>query len=227
MVPEDPSHVADPQQVSIPQRNFATRLAADLAGHSGEAGRASDQLREIAMSETPSPPDDALKNVILALLDENRIMCLATLRPDGWPQATMVGYAHDDMALYFAVGRTSQKLSNIQHDPRVSIAIGHDTPKRIRGLSMAARVTEVTDFEEVGRLNAILHARYPEQAVFAPREASSALLKATPKLVSIVDLTKGPGKPQLVTLESETLVRPAKEGGSEIPPGVGPPGALG
>lgn len=135
-------------------------------------------------------------------------MCIATVRPDGWPQATMVGYVHDDLALYFAVARTSQKLSNIQQDPRVSIAIGHDTPKRIRGLSMSARVTEVTDAEEIARLNIILRARYPEQSVFAPREASSALLKATPRIVSIIDLPRGAGQPQLVTLDRETTVRP-------------------
>lgn len=93
---------------------------------------------------------------------------------NGWPQATMVGYVHDDLTLYFAVARSSQKLSNIWHDPRASIAIGHDTPQRIRGLSMAARVAEVTDLEQIARRNAILHARYPEQSVFAPREASAA-----------------------------------------------------
>lgn len=161
------------------------------------------------MSGNASPPNESLKQQILALLAENRVMCLATLRPDGWPQATMVGYVNDDLTLYFAVARSSQKLSNIQHDPRVSIAIGHDTPKRIRGLSMAARVSEVTDFEEVARLNAVLHARYPEQMVFAPREASAAVLKATPRVVSIIDLDKGAGHPQLVTLETETVVRPA------------------
>ena len=32
--------------------------------------------------------DDAIKNQILALLDQHRIMTIATLRPDGWPQAT-------------------------------------------------------------------------------------------------------------------------------------------
>ena len=179
------------------------------------------------MPEDASPPHESLKEDILALLAENRIMCLATLRPDGWPQATMVGYVHDDLTLYFAVARSSQKLSNIRRDPRVSIAIGQDTPERIRGLSMAARVTEVTDFEEVDRLNAVLHARYPEQAVFAPREASAALLKATPKLVSIVDLARGSGQPQLVTIESETLVRPAKGGSPEPQPGFGPPGQVG
>jgi general stress protein 26 len=181
------------------------------------------------MAEANPAADGLLKTEILTLLEENRIMSLATVRPDGWPQATMVGYVHDDMTLYFAVARTSQKLSNIQHDPRVSIAIGRETPDRIRGLSMAARVFEVTDHEEVSRLNGLLAARYPEQAVVSPREASAAVLKAVPRLVSIVNLPKGPGHPQLVTVESETIVRAATPGEARAPTpsGFGPPANLG
>jgi uncharacterized pyridoxamine 5'-phosphate oxidase family protein len=163
---------------------------------------------EFRMPQATESPDGPLKAEILTLLNENRVLSLATVRPDGWPQVTMVGYVHDDIALYFSVARTSQKFRNIQRDPRVSIAIGHDTADQIRGLSMSARVFEVTDPEEVARLNAILAERYPEQAVFAPREASSALLKATPKVISIVNLPKGPGPPRLVAVESETVVRP-------------------
>jgi hypothetical protein len=32
--------------------------------------------------------DEAIKKKILSLLDQHRIMTIATLRPDGWPQAT-------------------------------------------------------------------------------------------------------------------------------------------
>jgi hypothetical protein len=35
--------------------------------------------------------DDGLRRKILSLLDEHRIMTVATLRRDGWPQATAVG----------------------------------------------------------------------------------------------------------------------------------------
>ena len=41
--------------------------------------------------------DDELRQKILSLLDQHRIMTLATLRPDAWPQATTVGYANDDL----------------------------------------------------------------------------------------------------------------------------------
>ena len=44
--------------------------------------------------------DDSIKRTILALLEEHRIMTIATLRPDGWPQATTVGYVNEGLTLY-------------------------------------------------------------------------------------------------------------------------------
>ena len=146
------------------------------------------------------------KAKILELLGENRVMSLATLRSDGWPQTTMVGYVHDDLTLYFAVGRSSQKLANIQKDPRVSIALGHDLPDRLRGLSMAAHAVEVMSIAEIDHLNTLLLDRYPEQSLFSPREVSSTVLRVTPIVISVIDLAKGPGKPELVHMKPETTV---------------------
>lgn len=157
---------------------------------------------------TASLPDADLdpKTKILELLNEHRVMSVATVRPDGWPQATMVGYAHDDLTLYFVVARISQKLANIAWEPRVSIALGHDTPDRLRGLSMAAHAAAVTDMAEIERLNALLRERYPEQSMFSPREAATAVLRATPIMISIIDLAKRPGEPDLIRVGDETTV---------------------
>jgi hypothetical protein len=38
--------------------------------------------------------DGALKSKILELLNQHRLMTIATNRPDGWPQATTVGYVN-------------------------------------------------------------------------------------------------------------------------------------
>ena len=133
------------------------------------------------------------KTKILALLNEHRVMSVATVRPDGWPQATMVGYVHDDLTLYFVVARTSQKLANIAREPRISIALGHDTPDRLQGLSMAAHAAEVTELPEIDLLNALLRERCPEQSQFSPRETSTAILRAAPIMTSIIDLAKSPG----------------------------------
>jgi general stress protein 26 len=168
------------------------------------------------MPELSDKADAEPKSRILEILEENRILTVATLRPDGWPQATVVGYVHDDLMIYFAVGRNSQKLANIRRDPRVSIAVGKDSADHIRGLSMAARAIEVTDFDEVGRLNALIWRRYPEQGVFAPREASSAVIRAAPKIISLIDLPKGPGEPELFEVASETTVHRVSRDGSQI-----------
>lgn len=47
---------------------------------------------------------EGLKQKILTLLDQHRIMTVATLRPDGWPQATTVGYVNEGLTLYFLRG---------------------------------------------------------------------------------------------------------------------------
>ena len=55
----------------------------------------------------------------IQIVDSNRIMSIATVRPDGWPQATIVGYANSGFSLYFLIYRTSQKFRNIASDSRV------------------------------------------------------------------------------------------------------------
>jgi nitroimidazol reductase NimA-like FMN-containing flavoprotein (pyridoxamine 5'-phosphate oxidase superfamily) len=148
-----------------------------------------------------------LKSKIIEIIDENEVMTVATLRPDGWPQATIVGYVRDDLTLYFAVARASQKFQNIQREPRISIALGHHAPDRLRGLSMAAHAVEVTDLDEIKRLNDIMRRRYAGQTRLSPRKASTAVLRAQPIVMSIIDLAEGPGEPELARVEGRSLLR--------------------
>ena len=61
------------------------------------------------------------KKQIIDLLNEHRIMTIATNRPDGWPQATVVGYCNDGMVIYCMISRDSQKFANIMRDPRIAL----------------------------------------------------------------------------------------------------------
>ena len=99
----------------------------------------------------------------LELLDEHRIMTIATLRPDGWPQATTVGYVNDGLTLYFLCGLDSQKAANIARDNRVSITIDNDTDDlmTITGLSMAAYAEPVTDRAEAEKALRLMPQKYP------------------------------------------------------------------
>ena len=63
--------------------------------------------------------EQGIKRKILALLDQHRVMTIATLRPDGWPQATTVGYVSEGLTLYFLCGLDSQKAANLAHDERI------------------------------------------------------------------------------------------------------------
>ena len=69
--------------------------------------------------------EESIRQKILALLDAHRIMTVATLRPDGWPQATTVGYVNEGLVLYFLCGLESQKAQNLAHDNRLSLTIDH------------------------------------------------------------------------------------------------------
>jgi len=68
-------------------------------------------------------------------------MAIATNQPDGWPQATLVGYVNDGLfsiALSLAI-RRNMPMSCAT--PRVSVAIGRDAarPLAYQGLSFAAK----------------------------------------------------------------------------------------
>jgi nitroimidazol reductase NimA-like FMN-containing flavoprotein (pyridoxamine 5'-phosphate oxidase superfamily) len=144
--------------------------------------------------------DDEIRRKILKLLDEHRIMTVATLRPDGWPQATTVGYVNEGLTLYFLCGLESQKAKNLARDDRVSLTIDHDTADvmAITGLSMAAHARPITDTAEVSKVLALLDERYPEYAGFPIRPEDIRIYRVLPKVISILDYTKGFGHSELV-----------------------------
>lgn len=150
--------------------------------------------------------DETLKRKILALLDEHRIMTVATLRPDGWPQATTVGYANEGLTLWFLCGLQSQKATNLAHDDRVSITIDHDTADimAITGLSMAARAHRVSDRAEAEKVLRLLTAKYPDAPpsttqLQMPGPDDVALFRVVPEVISVLDYTKGFAHTDLVT----------------------------
>jgi PPOX class probable F420-dependent enzyme len=148
--------------------------------------------------------DEAIRQKILTLLDQHRIMTLATLRPDGWPQATTVGYANDGLTLYFLCAPESQKAANLARDERVSLTIDHDTPQvmDITGLSMAARATVVVDPAEGEQALRLLMQKYPAQdALPLPTPADVRIFRVTPTVISVLDYSKGFGHTDLVTCE--------------------------
>ena len=148
--------------------------------------------------------NDEIRRKILALLDHHRIMTIATLRPDGWPQATTVGYVNEGLALYFLCGLESQKAANLARDDRVSLTIDHDAPQvmEITGLSMAAHAQVVVDLAEADKVLRKLPLKYPEQVSLPgpmPTADQVRIFRVTPVVISVLDYSKGFGHTDLVT----------------------------
>lgn len=146
------------------------------------------------------------------ILDQYRLMTIATLRADGWPQATMVSYANEGLLLYFIISRSSQKYANIERDSRVSITIGRDfeDPSKIKALSIGANASEVRDPEQRAHAIELVLARHPSLAAMGgPDLTHSAVMRAYCSIVTILDYSKGFGHADLVTVSP---------GGSEMAP---------
>jgi general stress protein 26 len=172
------------------------------------------------ISDIERPPK--LKDRILRLLNEHRVMTIATNRADGWPQATMVGYVNDGFFLYCFVAINSQKHANILRDPRVSIAIGSDAPEPldIKGLSAAATASVVTDQSEFDNICRLRLGHYPEYASLPapvlwqeavqrisphPTSAGVVLLRIAPEIISVLNYSKGFGHSDLITFSERDL----------------------
>ena len=147
---------------------------------------------------------EEIRQKIQTLLDPHRIMTVATLRPDGWPQATTVGYVNEGLTLYFLCGLDSQKARNLALDDRVSLTIDHDTSDlmTVTGLSMAGHARAVTDRAEAEKILRLLPQKYPDSAPLSipmPGPDDVRLFRVTPKVISVLDYTKGFGHTDLIT----------------------------
>jgi uncharacterized protein YhbP (UPF0306 family) len=150
--------------------------------------------------------DEALKQKVISLLDEHRTMRIATVRPDGWPQTTTVGYANEGLTLYFLCAKESQKAANLALDDRVSLVVDDDAAQvmQIKGLSMAAHARRVIDGAEGAKALGLLFARYPAQeglTLALPSPADVAIFRVTPTIISVLDYTLGFAHTDLVACD--------------------------
>lgn len=157
-----------------------------------------------------------MKEHAVHILDSQRIMAISTLRPDGWPQTTIVGYANEALAIYFMIFRSSQKFANIRHDNRVSIAVGGE-PKDMRqaqAVYAGAQASEVVDPKERKHAWRLLVERHPNLSDFdLPRSSDAALMRANCKYVSVLDYSKGFGHTDAFSIgdDSATLQHSAQK----------------
>ncbi|MGI9403957.1 MAG: pyridoxamine 5'-phosphate oxidase family protein [Hyphomicrobium sp.] len=150
--------------------------------------------------------DEALKAKILDELEDHHVMTLATIRPDGFPQATTVNYVHDDLTLYFAADAASQKAGNIKLNNKVSVAIASAAQDfyKLRGLSLSGLATRIVDEQEAQRRSLELFRTLPQSKRLVPGNPKDlAVFAITPVAIALIDYESGFGKTYLVELPAQ------------------------
>ena len=150
--------------------------------------------------------DETIRAIILNLLSRHNIMTLATIRPDGFPQATFVYYVNQDFTLYFATDPTSQKAGNINLSNKVSVTIAGQTENasKLKALSLSGIAAKITDPMRLHDLQTSLFKAVPRAKRFAPADAGQlAVYSITPIAISLVDYAAGYGRTFLIELERD------------------------
>ena len=140
----------------------------------------------------------------ITILNSNRIMTIATVRADGWPQTTMVGYANEGWRLYFLIYRTSQKFENISRENRVSISVGREPSelRDIKAVYAGCHAEEVTELAERSHAWKLLAERHPNLTDLAPPEKDEvATMVAKCRYVSVLDYSQGLGYSEPLTVD--------------------------
>jgi len=153
-----------------------------------------------------------MQEKIQSILSRHGLMTLATNRPDGWPQATSVSYVHRGLFIYFLISRTSQKFANLSVDDRVSICIasGSAKPDQFEGLSMSARAVEPQDEPYRSDILQQMRTRHPRYFDTAQSDMTrSAIFRALPEVITVVDFSKGLGHSDIVTVNADQSLEPS------------------
>jgi hypothetical protein len=147
--------------------------------------------------------DKSLKATILRLMSTSNDMTIATIRPDGYPQATTVSYVNDGLKIYFGCDAASQKAGNLSLNGKVSLTINapYASWNEIQGLSLGGTAIRVTDKDELARVRRLMLGKFPQIAQYgADAEIGLAVFRISPAVISVLDYTKGFGHTDLVTL---------------------------
>ncbi len=143
--------------------------------------------------------DENLLEKIKTILANGKDMSISTLREDGFPQTTTVSYVSDGPTIYFGCDPTSQKARNITRNGKVSLTVDLDYTdwNEITGLSMGAVAEQVTDADEKKLMADLMLKKFPQVAEFVSENLDAlAVFRVTPKVVSVLDYSKGFGHTQ-------------------------------
>lgn len=137
------------------------------------------------------------EKLVEEILEKALDITVATNRPDGWPQATVVSFVSDGLNIYFGTDAHCQKAANIARDNRVSVTANapYGTWDQIRGLSLAGEAAFVTDPAEMASVGELMMKRFGDEIAkqTAIDMSQTRIVRIQPKVLSILDYSKGFG----------------------------------
>ena len=149
--------------------------------------------------------ETATRDQITSIINDIDDMTIATVRDDGYPQATTVSYVNDGLTIYFGTSADSQKSRNIAANNKVSLTIDrpYESWNEIEGLSISGTATPVTDPAEKDKVGALLFKKFPQVKDFMPPDMppeAMVIYRIEPRFVSLLDYRKGFGHTELFEL---------------------------
>lgn len=121
-----------------------------------------------------------------AFLDEQRTVVVATNGRDGWPHLMPLWFVVRDGELWSWTYAKSQKVRNLERDPRVTLQVeAGEEYQELRGVMVKARAVLHRDVDTVEAFGAELFARYTPGDGPAPPEVLEMVRAQAPKRVAL------------------------------------------
>jgi PPOX class probable F420-dependent enzyme len=120
------------------------------------------------------------------LLESQRVVVVATLGRRGWPHVMPLWYVLRDERIWVWTYAKSQKVRNLERDPRATLLIESGTEYvELRGVQIEAEATIHRDHETVVGFAKELTVRYSEGIESVEGDADARLRAQAPKRVAI------------------------------------------
>ena len=149
--------------------------------------------------------DTAIRKQVVSIIDDINDLTIATVRNDGYPQATTVSYVNDGLTIYFGTTSDSQKARNIASNNKVSLTINrpYTTWDEIEGVSISGAAVLIADKAEQDKVGALLFKKFPQIENYMPPDVppdALVLYRIEPQFVSLLDYRKGFGHTEIFEL---------------------------
>ncbi|MCJ7743287.1 MAG: pyridoxamine 5'-phosphate oxidase family protein [Dehalococcoidales bacterium] len=135
---------------------------------------------------------DSLTKRVTEYMSRCPFCTIATVSADGKPSVATVYFGTAGMDIYFNTGKDSQKVRNIQANPRVAIAMQEPSaPKidrEIRGIQYTGKARILSDAETTEIPKAVMARHRAFNNVTA---GNSVVVKVTPVRVYLIDYSLG------------------------------------